>query len=76
MTQQGYVSNFERATQGLEGGYRGPRYMDSDLYKSLEAAAYVLGRPEARPSPLAWTPSSSSSAAPRRRTAISTPGSG
>lgn len=45
MTQQGYVSNFERATQGLEGGYRGPRYMDSDLYKSLEAAAYVLGRP-------------------------------
>lgn len=43
LREQGYVSNFERAAQGLEGGYRGPVYMDSDVYKSLEAAAYVLG---------------------------------
>lgn len=39
----GHVSNFERAAAGLKDGYRGPVYMDSDLYKSLEAAAYVLG---------------------------------
>jgi uncharacterized protein len=43
LREHGYVSNFERAAQGLEGGYRGPVYMDSDVYKSLEAAAYVLG---------------------------------
>ena len=39
----GHVSNFERAAAGSKEGYRGPVYMDSDLYKSLEAAAYVLG---------------------------------
>jgi len=43
MREQGYASNFERAARGLEGGYRGPVYMDSDLYKTLEAAACVLG---------------------------------
>lgn len=43
LREKGYVSNFERAAQGLEGGYKGPVYMDSDVYKSLEAAAYVLG---------------------------------
>ena len=43
LREKGYVSNFERAAKGLEGGYRGPVYMDSDVYKSLEAAAYVLG---------------------------------
>ena len=42
LREKGYVSNFERAGKGLEGGYRGPVYMDSDVYKSLEAAAYVL----------------------------------
>ena len=44
LREKGYVSNFERAAQGLEGGYKGPVYMDSDVYKSLEAAAYVLGQ--------------------------------
>jgi len=39
----GQVSNFQRAAAGAKEGYRGPVYMDSDLYKSLEAAAYVLG---------------------------------
>jgi hypothetical protein len=43
LREQGYVSNFERAAKGLEGSYRGPVYMDSDVYKSLEAAADVLG---------------------------------
>ena len=43
LREKGYVSNFERAAKGLEGSYRGPVYMDSDVYKSLEAAAYVLG---------------------------------
>jgi uncharacterized protein len=42
MQEAGYVSNLERAAQGLEGGYRGPVYMDSDIFKSLEAASYVL----------------------------------
>ena len=44
LREKGYVSNFERAAKGLEGGYKGPVYMDSDVYKSLEAAAYVLGQ--------------------------------
>src|SRR5262245_27067861 len=39
LREKGYVSNFERAASGQEGGYKGPVYMDSDVYKSLEAAA-------------------------------------
>ena len=44
LEEHGYVSNFERAAESQEGGYRGPVYMDSDVYKTLEAAAYVLGQ--------------------------------
>ncbi len=43
LARAGQLSNFERAAAGASEGYRGPVYMDSDLYKSLEAAAYVLG---------------------------------
>ncbi len=43
LERAGQVSNFERAAAGAKEGYRGPVYMDSDLYKSLEAAALVLG---------------------------------
>src|SRR5438477_1286284 len=43
LEQAGQVSNFQRAAAGAKEGYRGPVYMDSDLYKSLEAASYVLG---------------------------------
>jgi hypothetical protein len=43
LERAGHVSNFERAAARAKEGYRGPVYMDSDLYKSLDAAAYVLG---------------------------------
>ena len=41
--EEGYVSNFERAAAGQTGGYGGFVFADSDVYKSLEAAAYCLG---------------------------------
>lgn len=43
LREEGYVSNFERAAAGESGGYRGFVFADSDVYKSLEAAAYCLG---------------------------------
>ena len=43
LEEAGQLSNFRLAAAGAKDGYRGPVYMDSDVYKSLEAAAYVLG---------------------------------
>lgn len=43
LRENGYVSNFERAAARQQGGYRGPVYMDSDVYKTIEAASYCLG---------------------------------
>lgn len=42
LEEAGNVRNFELAAAGAREGYSGPVYMDSDLYKGLEAAAYVL----------------------------------
>lgn len=38
----GYLENFERAAQGKTGGYHGPVFMDSDVYKVLEACSLSL----------------------------------
>ncbi len=38
----GNIPNLRLAAEGKREGYQGPVYMDSDLYKAMEAAAYVL----------------------------------
>lgn len=42
LEKAGNVRNFELAAAGKHEGYSGPVFMDSDLYKGLEAAAYSL----------------------------------
>ena len=42
LEQAGNISNLRLAAEGKREGYQGPVYMDSDLYKAMEAAAYVL----------------------------------
>lgn len=39
----GCVENFDRAAHGVRGTYGGPWWADSDVYKWLEGASYVLG---------------------------------
>jgi DUF1680 family protein len=36
------VANFKRAAGQEKGGYEGKRFNDSDVYKTIEAAAYIL----------------------------------
>ncbi len=43
LERAGNIPNLRLAAEGKREGYRGPVYMDSDLYKAMEAAAYVLG---------------------------------
>jgi hypothetical protein len=42
LEQSGNIRNFELAAAGERKGYSGPVFMDSDLYKGLEAASYSL----------------------------------
>ncbi|MFN7019484.1 MAG: glycoside hydrolase family 127 protein, partial [Fimbriimonadales bacterium] len=42
LERAGNIPNLRLAGEGKREGYQGPVYMDSDLYKALEAAAYVL----------------------------------
>jgi DUF1680 family protein len=42
LEKAGNIANFKLAAQGKREGYSGPLFMDSDLYKGLEAAAYTL----------------------------------
>jgi len=42
LEKAGNLHNFELAAAGAREGYSGPVFMDSDLYKTLEAAAYSL----------------------------------
>lgn len=46
----GVLSNFERAAGRSDAAFRGKRYADSDLYKWIEAAAWLCadGEPEPR----------------------------
>lgn len=44
----GRVANFARAARRAEGAYQGRRFNDTDVYKAIEAAAYVLA---SRPDP-------------------------
>jgi DUF1680 family protein len=44
METAGNLSNLRLAAAGAETGYRGPVFMDSDLYKTLEAIGWELGR--------------------------------
>jgi hypothetical protein len=40
----GNLDNLRLATSGGDTGYRGPAFMDSDVYKTLEAISWELGR--------------------------------
>ncbi len=42
LERAGNIPNLRLAAEGKREGYQGPVYMDSDLYKALEAAVYVL----------------------------------
>ncbi len=42
LVKAGNISNLELAGRKAHGGYRGPVYMDSDVYKAVEAASYSL----------------------------------
>jgi uncharacterized protein len=42
LAKAGNIRNLELAAAGAREGYTGPVFMDSDIYKALEAAAYSL----------------------------------
>jgi uncharacterized protein len=42
IVETGRLANFQRAAKGERGGFDGYRFNDSDVYKWLEACAYVL----------------------------------
>lgn len=42
LKESGTLENFRRAAEGLSGGFSGMWFQDSDAYKWLEAASYVL----------------------------------
>lgn len=42
LEEYGNVSNLDLAAGKIKGEYRGPVFMDSDLYKAIEAASYSL----------------------------------
>jgi DUF1680 family protein len=42
LEKAGNIRNFELAAAGAREGYSGPLFMDSDLYKTVEAASYAL----------------------------------
>jgi hypothetical protein len=44
MDTAGNLGNIRLASAGATEGYRGPVFMDSDLYKTLEAIGWELGR--------------------------------
>jgi DUF1680 family protein len=44
MEAAGNIGNLRLAVAGEDGGYRGPAFMDSDVYKTLEAIAWELAR--------------------------------
>ncbi|MGB9488094.1 MAG: beta-L-arabinofuranosidase domain-containing protein [Terriglobia bacterium] len=51
LEEHGVVDNFRRLSGRVNAGRRGPRYTDSDLYKWMEAVAFVLqsgDRPQLR----------------------------
>lgn len=49
LEQAGNAENFRLAAAGKREGFQGPVYMDSDLYKALEAAALALHLDDAAP---------------------------
>jgi uncharacterized protein len=44
LEQAGNLDNLRLASSGVNSGYRGPAFMDSDVYKTLEAISWQLGR--------------------------------
>ena len=44
LEKAGNINNFRLARDKAHEGYSGPYWMDSDLYKAIEAAAYVLAK--------------------------------
>jgi DUF1680 family protein len=49
METAGNLGNLRLAIAGAREGYRGPVFMDSDLYKTLEAIGWELGRAPSPP---------------------------
>ncbi|WP_165072937.1 glycoside hydrolase family 127 protein [Paludisphaera rhizosphaerae] len=49
LDEYGNLANLDLAARGAKSGYKGPVFMDSDLYKALEAASYSLA---AHPDPV------------------------
>jgi DUF1680 family protein len=46
LEENGCLDNFQRVIDGEAGGFQGPMFIDSDAYKWLEAASYVLASHE------------------------------
>lgn len=46
LAASGVLDNFKRLVGESDAAFRGPRFVDSDLYKTLEAVAWELGRAE------------------------------
>ena len=44
LERSGNLDNLRRAAEGTSGEFRGMWFADSDVYKTLEAAAWELGR--------------------------------
>jgi uncharacterized protein len=42
LEKSGNLNNFRLAARGATNGFRGPFYMDSDVYKAIEAASFSL----------------------------------
>lgn len=42
LEESGNIANLELAAAGAHAGYKGPVFMDSDLYKAIEGASYSL----------------------------------
>jgi len=42
--ETGRIDNFRKSAGLMEGPFEGPRYNDSDVYKSIEAASYALAQ--------------------------------
>ncbi|HSU54548.1 MAG TPA: beta-L-arabinofuranosidase domain-containing protein [Candidatus Dormibacteraeota bacterium] len=44
LEEAGNIENMRLAAKGLTNGFRGPVFMDSDIYKAMEGAAYSLAQ--------------------------------
>ena len=79
MERVGWIGNFDRAAAGtIAGGHAGIEFVDSEVYKLLEAMAWELGREPNRRDLDAPLPGAGANGSPPRRspTGTCTPASG